>query len=348
MKPGGLFCAGLLLLLWTAPGLGVPAEAPDFVVNQCILADSLALSDLLGNPALLFFFDAGDRNSAPAYRYIRNWRLKYRGDNLAVIGFHVPGFKPLEDYANAVTAVADAELKIPIGMDFEGEVRAKYGIDTLPALVLIDPEGRIIFLTSDPDEYAMVEERIQELLREIKPGTALPFLFNPEEDPEGRKTQGAGAGPGPTPRILFGLAPGSIADVDSSGLGRYRLYSDSRGRERGKVYLSGRWRVDENVLTYTQSEESYLRIVYSGKDVWLLAEPVGNAAVKVVLQQDRSYLDPELWGRDIKAGREDQLPFIVMRYGIPKHIVSNAKPGTHELRLIPIEGEVNFYYIHFE
>jgi peroxiredoxin len=344
----GIVTLALGSLLWGQPSSSLPQDAPDFTLHQCVLADSLSLSDLLGHPALLFFFDAGDRDCVPAYRFVRNWRLKYRADSLTVIGIHCPTFEPLKEIGNAVTAVAEADIKIPVGMDFDSKMRRDYGIETLPAFVLLDPDGKIIFRASDPAGFEEMEKRIQQLLRKIKPGTVLPFLYRPEEDAEAGPDHGKAAGMKLTPTILFGLAPGTIVGADSSGLGKYMLYTDPRGRENGKVYLSGRWRVDQNSINYTQSEDSYIRIVYTGKDVWLLAEPVGDEPVKVVVKQDRSYLHPELWGEDIKVSIEDNLPYIIMRYAVPRHIVSNAKMGTHELTLIPSEGEVNFYYIHLE
>ena len=335
----GLISLGLILLLWAQPGLGGPPSAPDFSVDQCLLTDSLNLSGLLGHPALLFFFDAGSRTSQGAYRHVRNWVPKYSADNLTVIGFHCPEFKPLKSYDNAATTVSAADLKIPVGMDLENKVRMKYALDALPAFVLLNPDGKIIFQTSDPAEFRTLEERIQTLLREIKPGTILPFLFEPKV---------VAKGPKPTPEIRFGLADGFIVGADSSGLGRFTNYTDPRGRERDKVYLQGRWEIEDDALHYVESEASHLRMLYSGKDVWVLPEPAGEDAVRVLIKQDRSYLPHELWGSDIKAGVEDGLPFIVMRKAVPKHIVSNAKFGTHELRLIPVEGEVRFYYIHFE
>jgi len=335
----GLIVLGLILLLWAHPSLGGPPSAPDFAVGQCLLADSLNLSGLLGHPALLFFFDAGSRTSQPAFRHVRNWVPKYRADNLAVIGFHCPEFEPLKNYNNAATAVSTADLKIPVGMDFEGKVRMKYALETLPAFVLLNPDGKIVFQTSDPAEFRVLEERIQTLLRQIKPGTILPFLFEPRV---------ASKGPKPTPEIRFALARGFIAGADSSGLGQFKIYTDSRGRDRGKVYLQGRWEIEDDALHYVESEVSHLRVIYSGKDVWLLPQPAGENAAKVLIMQDRSYLPHELWGSDVKAGVEDGIPYIEMRKAVPKHVVSNTKYGTHELRLIPAEGEMRFYYIHFE
>jgi hypothetical protein len=308
-------------------------------VDLCILADSLSLSDLLGDPVLLFFFDAGSRASQTAYRHVRNWVPKYRADSLVVVGFHCPEFKPLKDYENAATTVSAADLKIPVGMDFESEVRDKYGLETLPAFVLLNPAGDIIFQTSDPAQFRALEERIQELLLEIKPGTILPFIFEPRAVSEKVK---------PTPEVRFGPDRGSIVGADSSGFGRFKIYTDSRGRDRGRVYLQGRWKIEDDALHYVESETSHLRVLYSGKDVWVLPESTGETEPRVLIMQDRSYLRPELWGKDIKVGVDDGIPYIEMRRAVPKHIVSNPDFGTHELRLIPAEGDVRFYYIHFE
>jgi hypothetical protein len=304
-----------------------------------MLADSLTLSDLLGHPALLFFFDAGSRTSEPACRLIRNWAPKYRADSLTVIGFHCPEFKPLKNPGNAATAIAAADLRIPVGMDFESKVRMKYGLEALPAFVLLDPEGKIVFKTSDPAEFRALEERIQALLRRITPGTILPFLFEPKAAADGAKA---------TTEIRFGLADGFIVGADSTGVGRFKMYTDSRGRDHGKVYLQGRWEIDGDALHYVESETSYLRVIYSGKDIWVLLEPAGENAARVNIMQDRSYLPQEAWGKDVKVSVEDAIPYIELRQAVPKHIVSNPKFGTHELRLIPVEGEVRFYYIHFE
>jgi hypothetical protein len=307
-------------------------------VNQCLLADSLNLSGLIGHPAVLFFFDAGSRTSEPAYRYVRNWGPKYRADSLRIIGFHCPEFAPLKNYDNAAATVSAADLKIPVGMDFESKVRMKYGVDTLPAFFLLNSDGKIIFQTSDPAEFKSLEQQIQALLRKITPGTILPFLFEPKKS----------EGPAPTPEIRFGPDRASIVGADSSGFGQFKFYTDSRGRERGKVYLQGRWKIEDDALHYVESETSHLRVLYSGKDVWVLPEPTGGSATKVLIMQDRSYLPHELWGEDVKVGVGDGIPYIEMRRAVPKHIVSNPRFGTHELRLIPAEGDVRFYYIHFE
>jgi hypothetical protein len=308
-------------------------------VDQCLLADSLSLSGLLGNPALLFFFDAGSRTSEAAYRHVRNWVPKYRADKLEVIGFHCPEFKPLKNYDNAAATISAADLKIPVGMDFESKVRMKYALETLPAFVLLNPEGEIIFQTSDPAEFRALEERIQALLLELKPGTILPFIFEPRKVSDNANL---------TPEIRFGPDHATIVGADSSGIGRFKIYTDSRGRERGKVYLHGRWKIEDDALHYVDSETSHLRVLYSGKDVWILPEPTGEIPPRVLIMQDRSYLPQELWGNDVKLGVGDGIPYIEMRRAVPKHIVSNPRFGTHELRLIPTEGDVRFYYIHCE
>ena len=307
------------------------------------MADTLTLSEFEAYPVLLFFFDAGDVAGFGAYPYVRNWEMMYRADSVAVIGIHCPAFEPLKDWGNAATAIARAQLKLPIGIDMEREVYKKYGLEELPTFVLIKPGGSIVFQTSDPAQYRTVEQMIQWTIRETEPEAVLPFLFEPkteEHPPDARILP-------PTPKILFGLSGGAIDGFDSKDLGKFRLYTDSRGLENGRIYLHGRWKVEQDAVAYEESEESYIRVIYSGKEVWLLPSFEPGGVVRIDVKQDRSYLDGTLWGRDIRTDALG-IPYIYMRQVVPVHIVSNPRYGTHELKLIVVEGDVAFHYLYFE
>jgi peroxiredoxin len=332
-----------VLLLAAQPGLAGPRTAPDFILDRCVMADTLSLSEFEAYPVLLFFFDAGDAAGFGAYPYIRNWQLMYKADSVVVIGIHCPSFEPLRYWGNAATAIARAQLKFPIGMDMERKVYMKYGLEQLPTFVLTKPGGNIVFQTSDPDKYKTFEQMIQWTIRETEPEAVLPFLFEPkteEHSPDARTLP-------PTPKIMFGPSAGAIEGFDSKDLGKYRLYTDSRGREKGRIYLHGRWKVEQDAVAYEEGEESYIRVIYSGKDVWVLPSFQAGTAVRVDVKQDRSYLKNTSWGKDI---RTDPLgrPYIYMRQAVPLHIVSNPRYGTHELQLIPVQGDVNFHYFYFE
>ena len=81
--------------------------------------------------------------------------------------------------------------------------------------------------------------------------------------------------------------------------------------------------------------------------MWILPAFELGQKPKVHIKQDRSYLDPAYWGRDIMG---DQLgrPQIHLQYSIPYEIVNNPEFGVHQLEIIPAEGDVSFYYLFFE
>jgi peroxiredoxin len=338
--------AAAMLLFWTQiahPEEAVgPVPAPDFSTGDCINADSLALSDLLDSPVVLFFFDAGDAGCFKAYPYLDNWHAKYSADGVHVIGIHSPGYEATRHWRNVVTAVARTILKFPIALDYERETYADYRLEVVPTLILLEPGGNIIKAVSEEPEYSEFEQELQSILRRIEPGVVLPFLFEP-----GRDKRRKGKYPPPTPKLDLGYASGVIANCDSAGFDQFHRYTDPGDKQVGMVYLDGRWKVGERLITYEEGEAAHIRVVYSGKDVWMLPSFDLNQNVGVYFEQDRSSIRLEVLGNDARndiMGRSS----LIIRYAIPLHMLKNATYGTHELKIMPEEGTVSFEYLFFE
>jgi hypothetical protein len=319
-----------------------PEQAPDFKAEVCFTPDSLTLSDCFGFPAVLFFFDVGDAECFSAFPYLANWHAKYKADSLRVIGIHCPYYEPARNRQNALTAIARTSINFPVTLDLERRIYRTYSLDRLPVVMLLAPGGRIVRRASDLSEYREFEMEIQSLLRSIEPEVILPFLF----DSTGPKGDGRRY-PAPTPKMDMGYEPGCIVNTDSAGFDRFHRYTDPGGRDRGKAYLEGRWKTEDSLVTYQEGEEAWIRVIYSGKDVWLLPDFQLDHYVTVYIEQDRKPLPDEIWGEDIKIDLSTRT-FISMRYAIPMHIVSNPAYGTHELKIIPEQGAVSFHYIFFE
>jgi peroxiredoxin len=319
-----------------------PETAPDFKVTECIKADSLVLSDFFASPVVLFFFDAGDAACFKAYPYVVNWNAKYAADDVRVIGIHCPGYEAMKSWANVVTAVAHTELSFPIALDYDLRIYKEYGLKEVPTLILLAPGGRIVARASDEADYHAFESEIHRVLREIEPNVVLPFLYE-------RHKGGSEADkfPPPTPKIDLGFKSGAIVNCDSTDVGQFRRYTDPGGKDVGKVYLEGRWKVDDGMVTYEEGETAYIRVVYSGKDVWVLPDFTLNHAVTVFVEQDRMPLRLDILGRDIRTD-VDARTFLSMHYAVPLHVLSNKAYGTHELKILPAEGTVSFEYLFFE
>jgi hypothetical protein len=325
-----------------ANGDAGPEFAPDFKVYECIKADSLILSEFLEFPIVLLFLDAGDGDCFKAYPYAVNWHAKYAADDVRVIGVHCPGYEAMRSWANVITAVARTELDFPIALDYQLEIYRDYGLEEVPTFVLVEPGGRIVAQASEEADYREFEERIHEVLRAIEPNVVLPFIY--ARDKGGGK---AGKFPPPTPKIDLGYQSGAIVNCDSADVGRFRRYTDPGGKEPGKVYLEGRWKVEDRAITYEEGEAAHIRVVYSGKDVWVLPNFALDQNVRAYVEQDRSPIPLDILGRDMKADLESR-SFIYMRYAIPLHVLRNHAYGTHELKIIPGEGTISFEYLFFE
>jgi len=320
--------------------------APDFLIRQCVHADSIHLSDYLEGPVLLVFYDGGFVTNIQALRYAKEWDRRYKGDGLTTIAIHSPFLEPSKIIYNAIEVVGITGAMVPVGLDLEREVYDLYGITALPAFVLVQPGGAIAAAFAGETVYADVESAVQDELKRLNPDIVLPLVarpMKPRDDPDARLFPA-------TPLIQLGYAPGNIANADSGLHDEYGDYEDNRSRDRGVVFLNGKWKVGEYAVTYSDSlggGNNHIRIIYKGKSVWILpAFETGNKP-KLYVMQDRSYLDKSIWGKDI-LGDQQGKPYVHMAYSIPYQIVDNEAFGVHQLELIPGEGDVSVYYLFFE
>ncbi len=338
-----LLCA---LLAGAAAAEGDLETAPDFVIRECVYADSIALADYLGHPTLLVFYDGGMVTDLNTLRYAREWDRRYNGDGLRIACIHTPFFEPSRITFNATEIIGRADLKLPVGMDMDREVYDLYGITRLPAFVLIRPDGRIASALSGGQVYADAERAIQDELKRLQPGVILPLIskpMKPWDDPGAHLLQ-------PTPMIILGHAPGNIANAESSLYDQFADYADARDRTRDVVFLDGKWKVGDFFVAHSDSVgglDNHIRIIYRGKAVWIL--PAFELGLKpvVLIKQDRSYLDKASWGKDVMGDQQGR-PQIHLQYSIPYQIVDNPKFGVHQLEIIPGGGDVSFYYLFFE
>ena len=338
-----LFCALLAGAAGADTGL---AAAPDFLIRDCVYADSIALADNVGSPLLLVFYDGGMVTNMNTLRYAKEWDRRYKGDGLRVICIHSPFFEPSKIKFNATEVIGRLDVKLPVGMDMDREVYNLYELDSLPAFVLIRPDGKIAHKVAGEKVYAEAELAVQDELKRLQPGIILPLIskpLKPWDDPDARLFPA-------TPMTVLGHRPGNIANADSSLHGQYGGYEDLRERTKDVVYLNGKWKVGDLFVAHSDSIgglDSHIRIIYRGKTVWVLPAFELGTRPRIYIKQDRSYLVKDSWGKDVMGDQQGR-PQIHLQYSIPYEIVSNPSYGVHQLELIPGEGDVSFYYLFFE
>jgi hypothetical protein len=329
-----------------AAGQTTQDTAPDFIIHECVRADSIHLADYLDGPVLLVFYDGGLVTNINSLRYAKEWERRYAGDGLSIIGIHSPFFEPSKISHNAIEVVGITGAMTPIGLDMDREVYDLYGLTALPAFVLIQPGGNIAASISGEQVYAEVERAVQEELKRLNPDIVLPLIakpMKPWDDPQADLFE-------PTPMLGLGYASGRTANADSSLVDVFGEYEDARDRTRDVVFLKGRWKVGEYSVAYSDSLgglDSHIRVIYRGKSVWILPAFDMGQEPRVYVKQDRSYIEQPIWGKDIMGDQQGR-PYIHMKYSIPCQIVENPTFGVHQLELIPGEGDVSFYYLFFE
>jgi thiol-disulfide isomerase/thioredoxin len=141
----------------------------------------LRMSDQLGRPVLIEFWDFCRPNSIRTQPYLRAWDERYGGRGLRVIGVHASGFAPSRDPEAVEAAVARLEISYPVVVDLEGEIWERYGNLGWPARYLFDQRGMLFEQHYGEGAYAETERAIQELL-----GLEEPMLepIRPEDVPE--------------------------------------------------------------------------------------------------------------------------------------------------------------------
>jgi peroxiredoxin len=329
-----------------AEASGTPRIAPDFRLQVAFGADTLQLADFRDAPVLLVFFDAGNVPTRRCLPYANEWYRRYENDGLRIIGIHCPEIELLKDRTIAETAIANIEVRFPVCLDMASEVFASYSLDGLFAFVLVQPGGEIVYETSAPRSFRHTEEAIQDLLKTLKPDTIMPFILKPlrpEEAPDVDIIE-------PTPTIVLGYGGNDIFGCDSTDFGSYRDYEYPVERQKDKVYLQGSWKVDQRSISYrheARTSEGRIRLIYSGKDVWLLPAFDKGPVPRIYVKYDRSYIPNDLTGKDVRFDSTG-LPFIHLRYPVPVHVVRNSDYGAHELELIVTGADATFYYLFFE
>jgi hypothetical protein len=333
------------LIAATVPGVRAEERLQDFTLTPAVNVDTLRLADHTDRIVLLAFFNAGDMPSIKSFKYLREWRRRYEGDGVRVLGVHCPRFPPMRDLTNVISVLGGAEIGFPVGLDPEGSVRDAYGLIRFPTFILARPGGEVVFRTSERIPYPEVEKAVQDLLKEMDPGIILPFPLKPMSPVEDREADILE----PTPTLYLGYASGAIAGCDSTRYGRFADYVDPGDKDRDKVYLQGRWKVDEHSITFDfsgSSLEPHVRVVYAGKDLWILTGYEPGRPPGILIKQDRGFLTHEAWGPHVKFDHMGRSR-VVISYPVPRHIVSNPHYGTHELTLVP-DRPFSLYYFYAE
>ncbi len=163
-------------------------KAPDFDGGIAWLntAKPLSLADLRGRVVLLDFWTLCCINCIHTLPDLAKLEAKYPGV-LVVIGVHTPKFPNEKKTASIRKAILRYGVKHPVINDADMKIWRRYGVQSWPTLVLLDPEGKVVGRIHGEGVYDVLDEHIGKLVKEYRAKkmlkeTPLPFELAREHD----------------------------------------------------------------------------------------------------------------------------------------------------------------------
>ncbi len=146
-----------------------PLPAPDLTGGIAWLntAKPLALPDLKGRVVLLDFWTLCCINCIHTLPDLAKLEAKYPGV-LVIIGVHTPKFENEKLTDSIRKAIGRYEIKHPIINDADMKIWRRFGVNSWPTLVLIDPDGNYVGQTSGEGKFELLDEIIGKMVQDYR------------------------------------------------------------------------------------------------------------------------------------------------------------------------------------
>ncbi len=247
----------------------------------------LSLKQLRGSVVLIDFWDYTCVNCLRTLPYLKEWHRRYAGQGLQIIGVHAPEFSFSKNRVHIERAIAEQGLEYPVVLDNDYTIWQAFANKAWPAKYVIDKDGYIRFFTLGEGHYQDVEEALQELLLDARPGVKMPPLMTPI-----RALDEPGALQfclRPTPELYCGTGRGRIANPEPAFEPDKMLefhYGAALPPE-DLIELDGWWATTpESVVVAASIHDtrgSRLRLRFSAAEVNVVIHPEKPGTVNVTL-----------------------------------------------------------------
>ena len=137
-------------------------KAPDFSLPNLNTDKMEGLKDYLGKPTILFFIQSACYSCLQEAKAFQEMKDRYKDKiNIVAVGVDLLG-KPM-----LVTWASHNNITYPVLLDPIFSVPEKYGFSYTPSSVIIDKDGKIVFIHAGfrPDDVKYFEDKIKELLK---------------------------------------------------------------------------------------------------------------------------------------------------------------------------------------
>ncbi len=147
------------------PG-GAPETAPELAGGAAWLNTAGPLSlkkDLKGKVVLLDFWTLCCINCIHILPDLAKLEKKYPNE-LVVVGVHSPKFDSEKETRSIRKAILRYEIAHPVVNDADHKIWDAYGVQSWPSFALIDPEGKLVGVTSGEGNYEVLDRAIGKLV----------------------------------------------------------------------------------------------------------------------------------------------------------------------------------------
>jgi len=305
-----------------------------------INADNVSIEDNIGDKVILLdMWTYSCVNCQRTLPYIKEWNRKYKDDGLLIIGNHAPEFEFEKKRSNVEDAVNKYNLTYPVVLDNNYGTWNAYNNRYWPQKYLIGVDGFIRYEHIGEGRYEQTEQKIRELLKELKRRKGLKPTLTDEinENPGSGQVDSSDVDSDSvkTPEIYFGASRNKYLANGQNGTTGTQNFTAPENLENNKLYLNGKWDIKEEYAETSTNGEILLN--YEAKRVNMVLEGE-NATIKVY--QDGESVS-EMAGKDVEnaeASVDDEQLY---------NLVQNNEYSQNRLRIKVIEGSLKAYTFTF-
>lgn len=277
-------------------------------------------------------------NCQRTFPHLKEWNRKYRDDGLLIIGNHAPEFDFERKRSNVVEATEKYNITYPVVLDNNYGTWNAYNNRYWPQKYLIGVDGFIRYEHIGEGRYNQTEQKIRELLKELKMRKGEEPTLTDGETPDLAREEldstDVNTDKVETPEIYFGSDRNRYLANGRQGINGRANFTVPEDIQNNRLYLGGNWKIQPEYARNRGEGEIILR--YTARNVNMVLE--GNATVNVYQNGQAVREDGGSSVENSTLKVDDERLY---------RVVENQGYGTNTLRLEVEKGRLDAYTFTF-
>jgi peroxiredoxin len=289
-------------------------------------------------------------NCIRTFPHLKELYARYHKYGLEIIGVHKGEFAFASVATNVAAAYKRFKLPYPAVADVKDEVWSAYDCNTWPDSFLIDRDGIIRLNHQGEGNYAELEKKIQEMLKQKHPELNFSNIKITPDKPDSGPQCG-----NESDEIYVGfergnLWGGKIANPQGFHANKTIDYKPTKRRVERGFFVAGKWNNGADAFTSaaasTNNNPVYLGISYYGRDVYSVLWRNANSPVKLIVTRDGKPVPQQMRGQDVKVNEQGET-YILVDDPRMYYVVTKEDNKKHELKFFPESRGASIYSFTF-